>query len=121
MKFVKLITARIINWDEIAYCDFESNDFLSQIYPYFYLKNGLKFDAFEAPKVFTLEPNGKEYEFCGRCCMAYFEILLEKIEEHFSVFGFTFFDIENHEDDLWYEFTEWANTRGRLEIAIKER
>jgi hypothetical protein len=116
MKFVKTITWKIFNWDQLSHCDFKNDE--KNIYPHFFLKNGEKFDAFDPPNVFTLEENGQKYRFCSKCCIVYFELLLTKINENFSGNG-CFFDIEEYEDELWDEFCEWAKTEKNLEKYLK--
>jgi hypothetical protein len=111
MKFVKTIPWKIFNWDQLSHCDYDNEH---GIFPYFILKNGEKIDAFEAPDIFSLEKDGQEYRFCSKCCIIYFEILLNKISENFAGNG-CFFDIEKYEDELWNEFCEWAKTEEHLE------
>lgn len=109
MRFVKLINYKFINWQEVSHCGIEYDvEGVIAIRPYFYLKNGQKFDAFEFPNYFTLDESHHEYIFCEYCCFAYFEILLKNICLSFDEEDIYIFDIERCEKGLWNNFISWA-------------
>jgi hypothetical protein len=116
MNFIKTICWKFINWNDISFCCYrKDDDERNRIYPYFFLKNGEKIDAFDACDIFIIEPDGPEFIFCIKCCVIYFEILINNINDFFIKNPSKVYDIEKHEDELWEEFIEKIKLEKYLE------
>ena len=117
MNFVKTMTWKFINWNDVSFCEYEkdNDNENGMIYPYFIMKNGEKIDAFETCNTFNIEENGQEYIFCIKCSVIYFEILIYNINLFFTMFPNRVYDIEKHEDRLWEDFVEKIKLEEYLE------
>lgn len=102
MKFFLTINWTYLNIDEIYKVEHENN---IDIYSYFYMKNGEKYDVYDMPNQFKIDDD-IIYIGCEQCHVIMNGIIIRMINE--SCKASDILDLAQEEDRIWELFIDWA-------------